>query len=119
MRKVVVMGLGYIGLPTACLIASKKIKVLGVDVNQEVMNLTNQGRANGGEPDLAGLLKKAVDEGYLKVDTKPDYADIFIIHVPTPCKDVYKPDISYVETAINSIISYIKNDNLIPRFGKL
>ena len=113
MKKVVVVGLGYIGLPTACLIASKKIKVLGVDINPEAINLVKEGKININEPDLIGLLKEVIEEGYLKIALKPDYADVFIICVPTPFKDGYKPDLSYVMAAINSILPYIKEDNLI------
>jgi len=113
MKKVTVIGLGYIGLPTACLIASKKIEVLGVDVNPEVINLAKEGRINVNEPDLVGLFKEVVEEGYLKIALKPDYADVFIICVPTPFKNGYKPDLSYVMAAINSILPYIKKDNLI------
>lgn len=113
MKKVVVVGLGYIGLPTACLIASKKIEVLGVDVNPEVINLAKEGRINVNEPDLVGLFKEVVGEGYLKIALKPDYADVFIICVPTPFKDGNKPDLTHVKKAIDSIIPYIRKDNLI------
>jgi len=113
MKKVVVIGLGYIGLPTACVIANKKIKILGVDINPEIINFSKEKNIYINEPDLAGLFKKVVEEGYLKVSLVPDYADVFIICVPTPFKDGYKPDLSYVIAAINSILPYIKEDNLI------
>lgn len=113
MTKVAVIGLGYIGLPTACLIAGKKIKVIGVDINPKIINLINQGKAHITEPDLAGLLREVVDESYLEARIKPDYADVFIICVPTPFKDGYKPDTSFVEMAITSIIPYLKDNNLI------
>jgi len=113
MKKVVVVGLGYIGLPTACLIASKKIEVLGVDIDPEKIDFSKEKKIYINEPDLSGLFKKTLDEGYLKVSLNPDYADVFIICVPTPFKDGYKPDLSYVMAAINSILPYIKEDNLI------
>jgi len=113
MKKVVVVGLGYIGLPTACLIASNKIEVLGVDVNPKVINLAKKGKINLNEPDLIGLFKDVVEEGYLKVSLTPNYADVFIVCVPTPFKDGHKSDLSYVMAAINSILPYIEEDNLI------
>lgn len=113
MKKVTLIGLGYIGLPTACLIASKKIEVLGVDVNPEVISLAKEGKININEPDLIGLFKEVVEEAYLKIAPKPDYADVFVICVPTPFKDGYKPDLTYVKKAIESIIPYIRKDNLI------
>lgn len=113
MKKVTVVGLGYIGLPTACLIASKKIEVLGVDIRPEIINFAKEGKTCINEPDLAGLFKKVVEEGYLRVALKPDYADVFIVCVPTPFKDGYKPDLTYVKSAINSILPYIKEGNLV------
>ena len=110
--RVVVMGLGYIGLPTAALIASKGIKVHGVDINEIVVNTVNKGLVHIIEPDLEGLVHKVVEQGFLKAFKEPAKADVFIIAVPTPLKEYY-PDISYVETAIEMIIPYLDNDNLI------
>lgn len=110
---VIVMGLGYIGLPTSALIASKEINVYGVDINEEIVNAVNQGKVLIVEPDLEGLVKYVVERGYLKAGTKPEEGDVFIIAVPTPFKDNHEPDISYVESAIKMIIPYLKENNLV------
>ena len=111
--KVVIMGLGYIGLPTAALIASKGIKVHGVDINEKIVKTINEGGVHIVEPDLEGLVTHVVKKGYLKADTQPQSADVFLIAVPTPFKDGYKPDLSYVESAIKMIMPYLKEGNLV------
>ena len=111
--KVVIMGLGYIGLPTAAFIASKRIKVYGVDINPNIVETINQGRIHIIEPDLEGLVRYVVEKGYLVVDTKPAQGDVFLIAVPTPFKDNHEPDISYVESAIRMIIPYLREGNLV------
>ena len=111
--KVVIMGLGYIGLPTAALIASKGIPVRGVDVNEEIVRIINEGRVHIVEPDLEGLVNHVVKEGYLKSSTQPQPADVFLISVPTPFKDDHKPDLSYVESAVKMILPYIREENLV------
>jgi len=111
--KVVIMGLGYIGLPTAAFIASKRIKVYGVDINPNIVETINQGRIHIIEPDLEGLVRYVVEKGYLVVDTKPTQGDVFLIAVPTPFKDNHEPDISYVESAIRMIIPYLREGNLV------
>lgn len=110
--KVVISGLGYIGLPTAALIAKNKIKILGVDINQKVVDTINKGEIHIVEPDLDGLVKKVIDSGYLKADVSPQKADVFLIAVPTPFKDNHKPDISYVESATQKIIPFLEEGNL-------
>jgi len=110
--KVVMVGLGYIGLPTAALIASKKIKVHGVDINQRVVNTINEGKIHIIEPDLDGIVKNVVEKGILKADIKPAKADVFLIAVPTPFKNDHEPDISFVESATNLIIPYLSKGNL-------
>ena len=84
--KVSVIGLGYIGLPTAAMFASRKIKVIGVDVNQHAVNTINRGEIHIVEPELDMLVHAAVTEGYLKATTTPEVADAFLIAVPTPFK---------------------------------
>ncbi len=111
--KVVMMGLGYIGLPTSALIASKNIKVHGVDVKKDVINIINKGKTHIIEPDLEGLVKYVVDNALLKAHDKPEKADVFLISVPTPFKGNNEPDISYVEQSIDAIIPYIEKNNLI------
>ncbi|GAB6077209.1 UDP-N-acetyl-D-mannosamine dehydrogenase [Desulfurobacterium crinifex] len=111
--KVVVMGLGYIGLPTSALIASKGVSVHGVDVNENVVNTINEGKIHIVEPDLDGLVHEVVRKGLLKASTNPVKADVFLIAVPTPFKDEYVPDISYVESATRMILPYLEEDNLV------
>jgi UDP-N-acetyl-D-mannosaminuronic acid dehydrogenase len=111
--KVVVMGLGYIGLPTSALIASKGISVHGVDVNENVVNTINEGKIHIVEPDLDGLVHEVVKKGFLKASTEPTKANVYLIAVPTPFKDEYVPDISYVESAIKMILPYLEEGNLV------
>lgn len=113
MRKVCIMGLGYIGLPTAALLASKGYKIHGVDVVQSVVNTINQGKIHIVEPELGELVKKSVESGNLKADVKPDFADVFIIAVPTPFRDGYVPNIDYVISASRAVAPYIKEGNTV------
>lgn len=112
-RKICVVGLGYIGLPTASLLATKGFNVHGVDVNEKAIELINNGEVHIYEPDLDILVKAAVQGGKLKSSTLPEEADIFILAVPTPFKDGHKPDLSYVEDATRSITPFIKPGNLV------
>lgn len=112
-KTVSIIGLGYIGLPTAALFASRKIKVIGVDVNQTVVDKINQGQIHIIEPELDVAVHSAVKEGYLSATTKPKPADAFLIAVPTPFKENHKPDLSYIESAIKSIIPLLETGNLI------
>lgn len=111
-NEVVFLGLGYIGLPTAALVAKNKIKVHGVDVTESVVNTINQGKIHIVEPDLDGLVKSVVTDGYLKASLKPKEADVFIVAVPTPFKGNHIPDISYVESATKAIIPFLKPGDL-------
>jgi len=79
-----VIGLGYIGLPTAAVFASRKIRVTGVDVNQKAVDIINQGKIHIVEPELDIAVHAAVTEGYLKATTQAESADAFIVAVPTP-----------------------------------
>jgi len=112
-KKICIVGLGYIGLPTAALLASKGYKIHGVDVVQSVVDTINQGKIHIVEPELGELVKKSVESGNLKADVKPDFADVFIIAVPTPFRDGYIPNIDYVISAAKSIIPYVKDDNMV------
>lgn len=107
------IGLGYIGLPTAALIAGKGLQVTGVDVSKDVVNTINKGEIHIVEPDLDGLVHHVVKKGRLKASTKPVEADVYLIAVPTPFKEHHKPDLKYVESAIISIIPYLKSGALI------
>ncbi|TCK04449.1 UDP-N-acetyl-D-mannosamine dehydrogenase [Phorcysia thermohydrogeniphila] len=110
---VVIMGLGYIGLPTAALIASKGINVYGVDINKSVVDTINEGKIHIVEPDLDGLVHEVVRKGLLKASTSPTKADVFLIAVPTPFKEGHIPDISFVEAAIKMITPYLEEGNLV------
>ncbi len=107
------MGLGYIGLPTAALIASKGVNVTGVDISQKVVNTINEGKIHIVEPDLDGLVHHVVKEGLLKAATKPVQADVYLIAVPTPFKENHVPDLSYVESAVNNLIPTLKKGALV------
>lgn len=110
--EVVMIGLGYIGLPTAALIASNNVKVHGVDINQDVVNTINEGKIHIVEPDLDAAVAQAVKAGYLKAATQPVEANTYIIVVPTPFKDKNEPDISFVEAATLGIIPLLKAKDL-------
>ena len=110
---VCVLGLGYIGLPTASLLGTKGYDVIGVDVSQHVVDTINRGEIHIVEPDLDLLVKSAVNSGKLKASTKPSPADIFIIAVPTPFKNNHQPDLSFVESATRAIAPHIKPGNLV------
>ena len=110
--KVVMMGLGYIGLPTAALIASRGIKVQGIDVNQSVVDTINDGKIHIVEPALDGLVKHVVEKGLLKASTTVETADVYLIAVPTPFKGDHEPDLQYVESATRMILPNLKEGNL-------
>ena len=110
--EVVTIGLGYIGLPTSALIASHGTNVLGVDINQQVVNTINEGKIHIVEPDLENIVSKAVSKGNLKASTKACSAEIYLIVVPTPFKGNHEPDISFVEAATKGIIPLLKKGDL-------
>ena len=110
--EVVTIGLGYIGLPTSALIASHGTNVLGVDINQSVVDTINQGKIHIVEPDLDAIVSKAVSEGFFKASTTPTSANVFLIVVPTPFKGNHEPDISFVEGATRGIIPLLKKGDL-------
>ena len=112
MKSVVTIGLGYIGLPTSALIASKGTPVFGVDINQNVVDTINKGEIHIVEPELDGIVKKAVKKGLLKAGTKATPSDVYLIVVPTPFKGDHEPDISYVEAATEGIIPLLKENDL-------
>jgi UDP-N-acetyl-D-mannosaminuronic acid dehydrogenase len=112
-RKIVVIGLGYIGLPTAALIASRGMKVLGVDTKEEVVKTVASGAIHIAEPDLDGLVQKVVANGTLTTAIKPEPADVFIIAVPTPIDAANKPDLTSVMAAVDSIVDVLAPENLI------
>lgn len=109
-----IVGLGYIGLPTAAVFASRKIKVIGVDINQDTVDTINKGGVHIIEPDLDMLVHAAVTEGYLKATIIPEPSDAFLLAVPTPFKGgEHEPDLSYIEAATNMIAPVLKAGNLV------
>jgi len=112
-KKVCVIGLGYIGLPTAALLANKGFTVHGVDIKQDIIDTINGGNIHIVEPDLDEYVKEAVNNGNLKAHLEPAEADIFIIAVPTPFHSGYVPNIDYIVDATEKIAPLIKKNNII------
>ena len=108
-----VIGLGYIGLPTAAVIASRRKKVIGVDVSQNVVDTVNDGKIHIIEPELDIVVHSVVNEGFLKATTKPEPADAFLIAVPTPFKGDHEPDLAYIEAASKAIAPVLKKGDLV------
>ncbi|MGC6525286.1 MAG: UDP-N-acetyl-D-mannosamine dehydrogenase [Flavobacteriaceae bacterium] len=109
---VVMIGLGYIGLPTAALIASNNVQVHGVDTNQKVVDTINRGEIHIIEPELDTAVAAAVKGGYLKAATEAIEANNYLIVVPTPFKDNNEPDISFIEAATRGILPLLKAGDL-------
>ena len=113
-ERISVIGLGYIGLPTAAAFAQRKIQVIGVDVNEGAVATINRGEIHIVEPDLDDAVYRAVNEGYLRATTAPQPADAFLIAVPTPFKgDNHDPDLSYIEAASRMIAPVLKSGDLV------
>lgn len=113
-NKISVVGLGYIGLPTAAFIASKGIEVIGVDVTKHVVDTINQGKIHIVEPGLEEMVKDDVEKGLLKAYLEPQEADAFLIAVPTPFKgDDYEPNLAYIESASKAISKVLKSGDLV------
>src|SRR5690606_2689403 len=110
--EVVMIGLGYIGLPTAALIAQNKTYVHGVDINPHVVDTINAGNIHIIEPELDIAVANAVKNGYLKAATTPVEANTYLIVVPTPFKAKNEPDISFVEAATRAVLPLLKEDDL-------
>ncbi|BCQ24509.1 UDP-N-acetyl-D-mannosamine dehydrogenase [Caballeronia sp. NK8] len=108
-----VIGLGYIGLPTAAAFAARRKKVIGVDVNQHAVDTINRGEIHIVEPELDMLVHAAVTQGHLKATTTPQAADAFLIAVPTPFSDGFKPDLSYIEAASRAVAPVLKKGDLV------
>jgi UDP-N-acetyl-D-mannosaminuronic acid dehydrogenase len=108
-----VIGLGYIGLPTAAVLASREVNVIGVDINHTTVDIINQGKIHIIEPELDILVSKAVQAKYLKAVKKPEKADVFLVAVPTPFKDNHNPDLSYLKSAAKAIAPILEKGNLI------
>ncbi len=110
---VCVLGLGYIGLPTASILANKGMRVLGVDVAPRVVETINRGDIHIVEPELDLLVRAAVNSGNLRAATEPGPADVFIIAVPTPFRDGHQPDLRHVEAAARALAPHLQPGNLV------
>ncbi|NVK30076.1 MAG: UDP-N-acetyl-D-mannosamine dehydrogenase [Gammaproteobacteria bacterium] len=112
-----VVGLGYIGLPTAAMFASRKKRVIGLDVNQHAVDTINRGEIHIVEPELDVLVHAAVTEGFLRATTVAEAADAFLIAVPTPFKkesiEIPEPDLSYIQAAATAIAPVLKKGDLV------
>lgn len=113
MKEISVLGLGYIGLPTASILATNGFVVHGVDVSPPVVDIINKGGIHIEEPGLKTLVQAAVNSGNLKAYTQPQMADVYILAVPTPITEDKKADLSYVESAARSILPLLKRGDLV------
>jgi len=111
--KICIVGLGYIGLPSAALLANRGYQVQGVDISPEVVDTINQGDIHIVEPDLDSFVHSAVNSGNLKASLEPEPADVFIIAVPTPFHEGFVPNIDYVLSATRTIAPVVKAGNLV------
>lgn len=112
-KTVSLIGLGYIGLPTAAMFAGRRTKVVGVDVNRNAVETINKGQIHIVEPGLDMIVRSAVSEGFLRATTTPEPADAFLIAVPTPFMNDHEPDVSYVKAAAESIAPVLRAGNLV------
>lgn len=106
------MGLGYIGLPTAIIAAKHGLQVVGVDVNPDVVEMTNRGKLHIIEPGMEEMLQDVVEAGTLRASVIPEESDVYLIVVPTPFMGNHEPDVSYVEAATRSVVPYLKEGDL-------
>src|SRR5262245_12931112 len=111
--KISVIGLGYIGLPTAAVFATNGVKVSGVDVNERVVTSINAGTPHITEPDLDVLLRNVVQSGQLLASTTPSPANAFVIAVQTPLRSNNEPDVSYIKAAARAIGKVLEPGNLV------
>jgi UDP-N-acetyl-D-mannosaminuronic acid dehydrogenase len=116
-KKICVMGLGYIGLPTSALLANRGFQVHGVDINQKAVDTINQGKIHIVEPELDTFVKAAVESGKLKASTVPSEADVFVLAVPTPFHhdggDTPRPNIDFVLAATKAIVPFVRDGNIV------
>ena len=111
--KISVFGLGYIGLPTAAILASRQVEVVGVDVNQKAVDTINRGEIHIVEPELDILVRATVKEGTLRATLQPEASDAFMVAVPTPFKEGHQPDLSYIEVAAKAIAPVLAKGNVV------
>ncbi|MHA7133488.1 UDP-N-acetyl-D-mannosamine dehydrogenase [Oerskovia turbata] len=110
---VCVVGLGYIGLPTAAILASNGVNVIGVDINERTVDAVNRGDVPFVEPDLATYVAGAVTQGSLRATTRPEPAETYIVAVPTPFKDGHAPDLAHIRAAAEEIAPHLSADALV------
>jgi UDP-N-acetyl-D-mannosaminuronic acid dehydrogenase len=111
--RISVVGLGYIGLPTAAVLAARGVSVIGVDVKETTVTTINSGKVHITEPELDMFVHAAVASGHLRAVVTPEPADVFIIAVPTPFKGDHEPDLSFVEAAARAIAPVLRKGNLV------
>lgn len=112
-NNICVIGLGYIGLPTAATFAAYGVNVTGVDINQHAVDMINQGKVHIVEPDLDILVRDVVEQGMLCAQTMPVIADAYIVAVPTPFKENHEPDLKYIESASKALAPFLKSGDLV------
>jgi len=112
-RKISVIGLGYVGLPTAATIATRGVSVIGVDLNEAAVQRINSGASHIEETDLDVILQAAVSTGNLKASTRPEAAEVFVIAVPTPIRSDKRSDLTAVDAAFRAIAPVLAKGNLV------
>ncbi len=112
-KKISVIGLGYVGLPIAAVLASRGVDVLGVDTNERAVKLINEGKLHIVEPDLDIVVRGAVGAGKLRAVAVPEAAEVFVLAVPTPIRDDFSPDLSFVESATRSLAPVLEKGDLV------
>ncbi|GAA0315591.1 nucleotide sugar dehydrogenase [Bacillus carboniphilus] len=113
MKKICVVGLGYIGLPTSAIFAQAGFEVVGVDVNKKVVDSLNEGNIHIEEPGLPEVVEKVVREGKLRASITPEEADVYIVAVPTPIHEDLTANVDYVKSAVEAIVPHIKEGNVL------
>lgn len=111
--KVSVIGLGYIGLPTAAILASHQVEVIGFDINKNIVDTVNNGQIHIKEPELGDLVYSTVKDGFLRAVIEPFEAEIYMIAVPTPLKKSNEPELSFIEKSVKSIAPLLKKGDLV------
>ena len=111
-EQILFLGLGYIGLPTAAVAASKGLQVIGVDIDPQVVDTVNRGEIHIVEPGLREVVREVVRAGRFRAATKPVASGVYLIVVPTPFKGNHEPDVSYVEAATRSVVPLLKAGDL-------
>ena len=106
------MGLGYIGLPTAIIAAKHGVEIAGVDINAQVVEVTNRGKLHIIEPGMEEMLREVLASGHFKAYTEPQVSDAYFMVVPTPFKGDHEPDVSFVESATRMVLPLLKEGDL-------